>query len=181
MNKAIKERYNMLQYCELVDDFDPVKEVVYDAFTKYFKNPRMTKVKNTLTNSIYATKLYCLLNRECRYIITFVDIDEEDIGATKQLDNIKWVSFQTRTLPSNFYDITESAHGYQPELAGELMGKIERINTTSEASTYVSEDFPIVVTLLHTERNTASTYQQRGTIILALETFQTIVTFDHQT
>jgi hypothetical protein len=73
--------------------------------------------------------------------------------------------------------MVDTIHGYQAELSGELMAKIKRIGTTEEASTYEAEELPLIITMLHTERNTATTYQPKGTIILALETFQTIVTF----
>ena len=46
-------------------------------------------------------KLYCLLSNECRYIVVFVEKDANPPGTQKQLDNMFWVSFQTRTMPDN--------------------------------------------------------------------------------
>jgi hypothetical protein len=55
---------------------------------------------------------------------------------------------------------------------------IERVETTKKASTYHCENIPsIVVTLLHTDKRDANTYQNRGKIINALETFETVITF----
>ena len=63
----------MSQYGEILDTFyDSGKENMYKAFTKYFNNPNMIKIKDVNGYSMYMTKTYCLLSNECRYIIVFV-------------------------------------------------------------------------------------------------------------
>jgi hypothetical protein len=144
-------------------------------FVEYFKNPIMTKMKNESNYSMYASKAYCLLSKECRYVIVFVNRDVFPIKSEKSLSDLYWVSLQTRTLSDQF-DI--KSHGYQPVAEGPLLEKIERINITKEASTYKCEDLPLIVTLLHTSKKNSDTYQNRGTIIAALETWETIITFN---
>ena len=60
--------------------------------------------------------------------------------------------------------------------------RVENIypNISKETSTYGCDDLPIVITLLHTEKNTPTTYQNTGNIVNALETFQTIITFNSE-
>ena len=166
----------MANYGELIDDFNPHKEGVYIMFVNYFKNPSLVKVKDNDKHSMYACKLYCLLNKDCRYIIVFTDRDNSPIGTIETLNKLQWVSLQTRTLPDNYENI-EVTHAYQPIIEGPLSAIIHKTNYTKQVSTYNCEDIPIIITLLHTQKNTVDTYQQKGNVILALETFETIITF----
>jgi hypothetical protein len=84
---------------------------------------------------------------------------------------------QTRTLPYDEYSNIKS-HGYIPKEMGPLLAKINRTNITDEASTYECDDYPIIITLLHTRNKTSLTYQNSGTVIAALETWETIITFN---
>jgi len=169
----------MTTYGEIIDDYNPVKDTVYKMFSDYFNDPMMTKMKDENNLSMYVSRLYCLLNRECRYVIVFTNETENSIGTLSNLSTLEWVSLQTRTLPENFenfHDI-KSSHGYHPSLQGQLNTKIKRTKATKEASTYECDELSIIVTLLHTEKNTKEVYQNNGTVIHALETFQTIITF----
>ena len=167
----------MAQYGTMIDEFASVNEDIYKIFNDYFNNPVMTKTKNESEYSIYVCKLYCLLNKECRYIIIFTKFDVNPIGYEQELKNIEWISLQTRTLPSDEYS-TINSHCYIPKEKGPLLSKINRIDISEEASTYNCEDYPIIITLLHTKHKTSLTYQNRGTVIAALETWETIITFD---
>jgi hypothetical protein len=164
----------MAEYGKIIDEFASINEDIYKIFTDYFNNPIMVKTKNEEQFSIYVCKLYCLLNKDCRYIIVFTKIDTNKIGLEIQLKDLDWVSLQTRTLPSDEYD-NISSHGYIPKEKGPLLAKINRIKKEEEASTYNCDDYPIIVTLLHAKNKT---YQNRGTIIAALETWETIITFN---
>lgn len=157
---------------ELIDSgYEPSLDSMYRAFTSYFNNPVLTKIKNVSTFSVYMTKTYCLLNKECRYIVVFIQEDGMRLGNQDRLDNMRWVSLQTRTLEDN-HDL--EPHGYVAEAKGELMAPITRIKITHDASTYSCEQFPITVTLLNVKK-AANSYQDRGTIVAALETWETII------
>ena len=168
----------MAQYGEIIEDFDPLTDHIYDLFTTYFKNPKMIKVKDTDLHTMYLCKLYCLLSRECRFIIVFVDKNDLAMNSVETLENLKWVSLQTRTLPDSEYSSVDTVHGYQPVAQGGLTAIINRTKIDDTASTYSCETLPIIITLLHTEKNTKEAYQNKGNVINALETFQTIITFD---
>ena len=157
---------------ELIDnDYDPNLDSMYNAFTSYFNNPVLTKIKNVNEFSVYMAKTYCLLSKECRYIIVFIPNDGMRIGNRESLDNMRWVSIQTRTLEDK-HEL--EPHGYTAEAKGELMAPINRIKTTEEASTYYCNKFPLTVTLLNV-KNAPNSYQDKGTIIAALETWETII------
>ena len=161
----------MAQYGELLDVIDPDKEKMYKAFDDYFKHPVMCKIKDINNYSMYMTKTACLLSNEFRYIICFIPEDSLIIGTKEKLSNLKWISFQTRTL-SEKHDL--SSHSYQPIKEGPLNAIITRTSMCAESSTYKCDAFPLIITLLN--KKTESDYQPRGTIIAALETYSTIIT-----
>lgn len=166
----------MSEFGEILDGgYEPEKEFVYHLFIDYFNNPTMAKIKDQGNCSLYACKVYCLLNKECRYLIAIVHKDSNSIGTVEELSTIKWVAFQTRTLTENWRVPT---HGYQPSSDGDLKKTIVKKEVSLQASTYSCPDLPIIITLLHTEKKTKDSYQQRGNVIAALETFETIITFD---
>jgi len=165
----------MAQYGELLNAYEPQRDVLYGYFDDYFNHPTMVKIKNVSDLSVYMTKTYCLLTNECRYIIAFINQDYDPVGTKKELKKLSWVSLQTRTLTDK-HDLP--SHDYQPRAIGPLNKKIIRINRTSHASTYKCEGLPVTVTLLHTKHDTDSEYQQYGNIVSALETYHTIITIN---
>ena len=167
----------MADYGEMIEDIDPQKDSIYEMFTDYFNNPTLIKSKDDGNHSMYLCKLYCLLNRECRYIIVFTEKDSSYPGTMEELRNLKWVSLQTRTLPDNYENSVDIVHGYEPKNTGPLMALIEKVSVNEKVSTYHCKELPLVITLLHTKKNTADAYHMTGRIVKALETFQTIITF----
>ncbi len=166
----------MANYGELIENiYDSKSENVYKAFDDYFNNPIMVKIKNVNGLSMYMAKTYCLLSNECRYIIAFTTEDFNTVKSKKPLREISWVSLQTRTLTDK-HDLLP--HNYQPRAIGPLNKKITRIDKNKTASTYSCDGLPIIITLLHTKSDTDSEYQQYGTVISALETYHTIITFE---
>ena len=159
------------------NNFKPDREPIYDMFTEYLNNPAMTKIKNDNNLSMYLTKTYCLTSTTCRYIIVFVPINNSPIGSVENLVDLKWVSLQTRTLEEKFQNIRP--HGYTPEEKGPLMNKIDRTKITKEASTYQCEDYSLIITLLHDNKKNSDSYQSSGNIILALESWNTIITWNN--
>jgi|UniRef100_A0A6C0E0L5 hypothetical protein len=168
----------MSQYGEMLDGgYEPEKDYIYDLFTNYFNNPTMRKFKNQGKSSLYACKIYCLLNKESRYLIVVTNIDGNNIGTVEELRTIKWVALQTRSLSEK---LNVDVHGYTAVAEGPLTAIINRIDVSKSASTYNCVNLPIIITLLHTEKKDANTYQQKGTVIAAIETYETIITFSNK-
>jgi len=161
----------MAHYGQMLDDYEPTKDSMYQSFDDYFNHPTMVKIKNVNSHSMYMSKTYCLLSNECRYIIVFVVQDTMLVGSKEFLKNLHWASLQTRTLQDHH---TLPAHNYQPLREGPLNVIINRTATTPESSTYSCEKLPLICTLLHSKKG-ASEYQNRGNIIAALETYNTIL------
>ena len=169
-----------MDYGELVDDnYNPDHESFYINISNYFKNPVMTKIKNHGNQfSMWCCKIYSLLSNQYKYIIAVSPIDDFGAGATLSLSQIRWVNLQTRTLPENIKCIV---HNYSPSYDTPLNKTIRRANVTKEASQYTCDAFPfITIDLLHNNKKDRNSYQNEGTIIAGLETYETILTLKQQ-
>jgi len=155
-------------------EYDPSKNHIFEAFTEYFNNPVLTKIKNVDNYSMYLTKIHTLIGNTCRYLILFVNKDTNFIGYKMNMDKMEWLSLQTRTLEEH-YDV--KTHTYIVRKTKELMKKINIQSQNETQSTYTVESFPLIISILHTRKNNSYQYQSTGTIISALETFQTIINF----
>lgn len=163
----------MISYGHVINAYEPEKDSMYSDFVEYLNNPSLVKIKDVDNYSMYMVKTLCLLNNTCRYIIAMVSLDYNIVGFTQELSDMKWKSLQMRTLHSG-YDIP--SHFYEAEAKGPLLAVINRVEKTPEASTYTCEKYPISVALLHTEKKGVNAYQDKGTVIAALETWETIIT-----
>ena len=169
----------MAHYGKMLGAFEPEKDLIYQAFVEYLNNPVLEKTKDVEGLSMYMTKTFCLLSNECRYIIVLVKQDNQSKGTLKKLSDMFWISLQTRTLPQK--DDCTSTHSYTPKHGGELDTPIERKDYNERASDYKCEKFKnILVTLLHTNEGPRE-YQDKGSIITALETYQTVICFKNNT
>lgn len=169
----------MSDYGQVIDEYAAVSDDIYHIFIDYLKDPVFVKVKDDTNSkehySMYASKAYCLLSRECRFVIVFILIDGEPVGKTKKLSELPWISFQMRTLP-DVYDAP--THGYQFPASGPLAkARITKTGVTPTASTYDCDTLPLIVTLLHTEKKTEKDYQRQGSLLSAMVTWETIITF----
>lgn len=164
----------MAQYGVLIDSYQPDHEEVYKNFVIYFNDPILTKMKNTNGYTMYIGKIAASLGIEYRYIIVFVNQDNERIGFQEKLSNLKWLSLQTRTLKENH---TLSQHSYTPRRLSGLDKKISLTNYDGKSYVYSVEELPLSVVLLPTGKINGMEYNKSGTLVTALETYNTIVTF----
>ena len=139
----------------------------------YFNNPTLIKIKDIKEDkvSMYATKLYCMLKNEFRYLMVVSKIDNFPIGSKNYIRNLKWESIQTRSLDQN-YNIP--IHTYQPSSFPPLSSHIFKESVVNNSHTiYKCKDFPIKILVFHTKHT--NEYPNEATIIHALQTFQTII------
>jgi len=145
------------------------------SFTDYFENPTLNKIKQANIYSVYMVKIHCLLATTHRYLIVFVNEDFQNIGFKKQLKDLEWVSLQTRNLEENHNTLPSVI--YTPEKITPLQQEINIVTRDDNQSTYHSNPFNLVITILHDKKNSKYQYQPKGTIVSALQTFQTIINF----
>ena len=165
----------MTEYGHVINpNYDPSKNTIDDAFSDYFNNPVITKIKNVENFSVYMAKIFSMIGNSYRYLVIFVDRDYNNIGFKQPMKNCDWVSLQTRTLPDS-HNIP--IHKYQPIIIPELKQKIYIKSRDEKQTIYTCESFNLTVTLLHTRKNYVMQYPNIGTIMSAIETYQTVFNF----
>ena len=158
---------------------------MYQAFTKYFNNPTLVKIKNItdcgagvcLYVGMYMVKIQSGLGTKQRYLISLVPNDAHNPEGTEQtLEKLKWKSLQTRTTDEIFPVLKgkTSAH-YLPTRLPELNKPIKAVNRETESVTYKCEDFPMLQIVLLCDTQDIIKYQTEGSIPAALETYQTLI------
>lgn len=163
-----------MNYGELIDsDYNNVRPEIYSYFTEYFGNPTMTKVSSQGEYCVYLAEVSCLLNREKRYLVLVIQDDGKLIRTQEMMENLQWESLQTRTRydKNHVIEFKYISRRFPP-----LMDTIHLINKTDKQIVYHSKNLPLVITLLP-DSNGKLDYQDKGVIVTALETFQTIITF----
>ena len=112
--------------------------------------------------------------KEPLYLILFI-LEDGKLNKTQiKLEQLKWISFQTRSL-DEIHDIIK--HTYYPVKIYPLNKNIKLIKREDNQSVYECEEFKLDIILLHTKKNERYKYYPTGTIISALETFNTIINF----
>lgn len=165
----------MEKYGQLIDtQYDPSKHYIYKDFSDYFSNPVVTKIKNVHTYSVYMTRIHSMIGKDYRYLVLFLHHDNDPNGSQKNMAECEWISLQTRTL-EDIHNLKH--HSYEVKSTPTLSKKIQVTSRNEQHSTYRCDDYPITVTLLHTRKNNKYQYQPIGTLISAIETFQTIIRF----
>jgi hypothetical protein len=165
-----------MHHGQLLDiEYNPNNNIIYKGFTDYFSNPIMTKIKNVHEYSMYLTKIHCLLTNIHRYIIVFVIKDVHSIGIKESLKNLYWKSLHTRGL-EDVYNVP--LHTYTPRHMKPLSSIINIVTRDKDKSVYKCEDLGLEVILLH-KKNQLHEYNDKGTIISSLETYNTIITFSN--
>jgi len=163
-----------IDYGTPIIDFNPTLDLLYDNVAKFFNNPIMSKFKDADTYSIYICKIKCYFLTEYRYLLAFVEKNDFPLDSKELLSNIKWEVFQTRMLSDNY---TYPQHEYMPNMNKFLSCKITQIRNDEHAATYTCDELPLVVTLLHKKAG-VNEFQPKGTLVAALETYRTIITFN---
>jgi hypothetical protein len=164
----------MDKYGKLIETLETPHSVVYSIISSYFDDPVMTKVKVNSNIAFYAARAPSFMLREYRYLIALVTDNKAPIGDQAKLSEIPWVSFQTRTLEEDWRLKTIEWSDKSDQKYKEIIKQIRREEDTFY---YRTSKYPIEIALL-TPKKTFPSYQPEGTILRALETFQTVIIFN---
>jgi len=153
---------------------DPEKEYCYRLMAEYFDHIYLEKVRDEDQFSIYMAKLPCLLLNEQRYVIAMIPRDNFPPSHRKIMDELRWVSLQTRNLTTEYPNLIRQ--NYELKRHGMFEKHVVLRSRSREISIYDVEDLPLSVSLMHV-RGDEYEYPNDGMLNSALETFRTIVTF----
>lgn len=144
---------------------------IYGAFNDFYNDIPLIKIKHSEGYSVYACKTVEGL-RDNKYI--FVVVPGNGPLQTS-LNNVDWVSFQTRTTTESHKTPTVPIMlNEQRKLA--LNDILTCTNRTKERSEYFTRELPLKITLVHDPRkNNSLQYPDECRLYQALETYNCVV------
>lgn len=158
-------------YCERgVSQRD--RERIYSLFIACYGDLQFTKVKESATHHVFMVKLNTNLLTDNKYLVAVVS-KEYNTPQICYLSQLKWDSFQTRTMKENYDIVSVNIHKNPIK---EFLSPIYASKHGKTNTLYDVESLPIKVMLLH-KKGKMYEYEDKGRVDLALETYQTIVTF----
>ncbi|KKL18564.1 hypothetical protein LCGC14_2474240 [marine sediment metagenome] len=149
------------------------KENVYGAFVEYYGDIALELIKNENSWAVYAAKAYSGLNQH-RYIFVIVP-SRMMRGQKTTLNQLDWVSFQTRTTDDVYQVPTH--HLYLDDKRKKMFSdKITAIERISEETHYITDSLPIKIRLLHDpKKKNHLQYPDQAFMYQALDTYRCVV------
>jgi hypothetical protein len=165
---------------------NPVDEKAYirKAFNELYKGVIMTKTNEWNQEpygiyGIYKARLNSYTMGDNNIIIAIVPEDDLPLGTRKLIDSLEWVSFQTRVMTNVKKDLNGfnlPIQNYMIKGDSILNDRIKAIKETNTKMVYSTSNLPLKVEIL--KINEDDTFSEEGSIISALEVFQTVITIE---
>lgn len=159
----------------LENEYDYRKDQICPLFVDYFGNPELIKVQDINGYTMYMVEINAMLGIEKRYLIVFVSQDSFQLNTKKHLSELNWCSLQTRTFKDGTYVLECESYSYIPRKIPSLSKIIELKFKDERQYVYDVQDLPLKVVLL--SKTKGLDYNNRGNLIAAIETYQTIINF----
>ncbi len=159
-----------------------MKQKIRNAVRDLYSNITMTKTHEVPTHrlSVYKAVVEPLTSGpDVKYIVAIAPNTSfnVDIGTQVKLSEIDWINFQTRSTMNpekEFNDLFLQPQRYQVPQDNILHDRIKCVNELDTKWIYNSQNIPVQIEVLIQKEN--ENFAQEGTIIGALELFQTILT-----
>lgn len=148
---------------------------IYSLISSYYDNPMLCKVKDTDIHTIYMSEITTLLGNTYHFIVAIVPIDVFLMGEKRYLSDLKWISFQSRKYTSRPYKTNK--YSYKLKQGYPYNIPCEQVSSDSDFTVYHVKDIPSIIITLINDKNNMFDYAKKGTLSIALETFNTIITF----
>ena len=148
------------------------RDAVYELLSGYYDDPLMNKIKDIKgEQSMYGVQLPCFLLNEKRYLIAIVPYAEQ--SKTIHLRDLRWTTLMIRALQDESLQ-NLPVHNYTIKRDDRFRIAL-RVKSRNKGITIYDETNGIFeVSLLHT-RNNEYEYPNEGTLVSALETYQTLL------
>lgn len=162
----------MSQYGQVIDSgIDLNKINVYNYFVNYFNNPILEKIKDVDTYSMYGCRVQGFLSKDKRYIFVLIKTRNAPPQNRVHLDDINWDFLQTRCL-EDVYNVPLHKYTAPPE------NKVISVTRKTDSKyMYSIKDFPNITISLLSTKNQQRVYNDTGTLGLAIESFNMIISF----
>jgi hypothetical protein len=151
---------------------NPERDVVYDTVIGHVGNPHMIKTKVQDGYAVYMVEVQSMLLNEKRFLVVLTT-DSQPVGHTAYLSDLKWISFQARTL-SEAPSLDIPVYSYMAQRGASSTLQLRCKSRSNAVTVYRSPD--LEVSLLHT-RGGEYEYPNDGSLASAIETYQTVIRF----
>lgn len=148
-------------------------EDVYGAFVDFYGDINMRIIKNENGWAVYAAKAFSGLNIN-RYVFAIVP-SRMVRGEEATLDQLDWVSFQTRTT-DEIHNVP-THHFYLDDTRKKTFAdKITVVDRSVDETFYVTDSLPIKVRLMHDpKKNNYLQFPDQAFMYQALDTYRCVV------
>ena len=159
-----------------------MKQKIRNAVRDLYSNITMTKTHDVPTHhlSVYKAVVEPLTSGpDVKYLVAIAPNTtfNIDVGTQVKLSEVDWINFQTRSTMNpekEFNELHLQPQRYQVPQDNILHDRIKCVNETETKWVYNSQNIPVQIEVLVQKEN--ENFAQEGTIIGALELFQTILT-----
>jgi hypothetical protein len=159
-----------------------MKQKIRNAIRDLYSNITMTKTHDVPSHrlSVFKAVVEPLTSGpDVKYLVAIAPNTNFniDIGTQVRLSEIDWINFQTRSTMNpekEFNELHLQPQRYQVPQDNILHDRIKCVNETESKWVYNTQNIPVQIEVLVQKEN--ENFAQEGTIIGALELFQTILT-----
>jgi hypothetical protein len=156
----------------MTDVYGKILNDVYNLFLDYYGNILLSIVKTENNYDVYACKVVSYLNLQ-KYIFVIVRHTENN-PEEANLEELRWVSFQTRST-DDFYNCPSYSLELTPDKKKIMSDELAFINR-SVATTSYATGIPIKVTLLHDpKKKHMYQYPDKCPLYMALESYMCVI------
>ena len=153
---------------------------VRNAIAELFDGFIMTKTQQFQSFGIYKASVESQSGNEQKYIVAIIPNDQQYIvGSNFYLKDLNWINFQSRSTDdtlNEFANYNLKPQQYSIKKENILFDKIKLGGELETKHIYIPDNLPITVELLL--KKSDQTFAQEGTVISAIQLFQTVISLD---
>lgn len=149
------------------------RDRVYGAFIDFYGDIELGYIKTVDSWTVYGAQVYSGLN-QYRYIFVIVPTHTAQ-GSKVTLDQLDWISFQTRTT-NDLHQVPTHQIFMDEKRQKTLSDQLTVINRTIDDTSYVTDGLPIKVRLMHDpKKNNYLQYPDKIKLYQALNTYRCVI------
>ena len=153
---------------------------VRNAIAELFDGFIMTKTQQFQSFGIYKASVESQSGNEQKYIVAIIPNDQQYIvGSNFYLKDLNWINFQSRSTDdtlNEFANYNLKPQQYSIKKENILFDKIKLGGELETKHIYIPDNLPITVELIL--KKSDQTFAQEGTVISAIQLFQTVISLD---
>lgn len=157
-----------------------IPNMIRQKINNVYANFLMTKVEQFNEYGIYKALVDSLTNGDAKYVVAVVPNDNLQIGSQRLLSSLHWVCFQTRTTDNTrreFSNIQVYPQSYYISSSNNITDPIRLVDEKRTHFLYRPDNLPLKIEVL--KLSPSDNFASQGTVLSALELYQTILTIEN--